>query len=782
MARLLLVDDDISEISAVKRVLSRSGLAPLLATTGSDALASVTQARPDLIILGVTCQGGEALAAIATLDDDDATRDIPLITLGEAAGAPARAIQLPRPVDPAGLSEQVKTLLSNLPAAPLFERRVAAPDLPGAIDRRGGQSDPALARKAAAEALLARARELRSGKRAPVVKSEPTPKPAPAEAAAGLDALFELAPPAGVSTGPGLPAFTPLGLAPLPAYDPGDLPPLDLDAPLELLTRGTRTTLVDAPRPSLELEAAPPPAPPATPPTPTSTPTSPAPTPPPTPAPASAPASTPAPRPPTLPPRAAVLPDRERAGVEEAAARRALEEELRLLRGQVEADRRRHDQELQTAIERAAAHEQAALQQLTGSAEEAARLAAAEVEIRLSAALDELRGRPEAPRPFFADLPPLDPVQEAARRRALSRRVPADPAPAEPEPWVRVPLEPPPAELRGGNLDDLPMARLLTLAWKARAAGRLDVAGEATRSLWFEDGRVVGASSGAAGERTDEVALRLGLLTRDQHRQVAAAVTGLASRRAAVLLVDRGYLKPGELTGLVRARAEEVAFGIFGEVNARFRWVADPVPADERISLDRGPLALAVEGVRRRWLAPRTEMILGGPATLVSPLPGGPTADELELLPDERRALAITDGLRTLDEVLAQSPLDALSTRQLITALVLVGALAVRVVQAGRPAAQVSAGIDLARVKEKLEQVRRADYFTILGLGRVATPHEVRAAAERLTAEFQPERYRGHQEEGLPARLEEIRRVLADAREVLADPLLREEYQRGLSA
>jgi 3-keto-L-gulonate-6-phosphate decarboxylase len=113
---------------------------------------------------------------------------------------------------------------------------------------------------------------------------------------------------------------------------------------------------------------------------------------------------------------------------------------------------------------------------------------------------------------------------------------------------------------------------------------------------------------------------------------------------------------------------------------------------------------------------------------------------------------------------------------------VLVGALGVKVVQAGRPVVQVSAGIDVARVKEKLEQVRRADYFTILGLGRVATPHEVRAAAERLTAEFQAERFRGHQEEGLPARLEEIRRVVADAREVLADPFLREEYERGMAS
>ena len=58
----------------------------------------------------------------------------------------------------------------------------------------------------------------------------------------------------------------------------------------------------------------------------------------------------------------------------------------------------------------------------------------------------------------------------------------------------------------------------------------------------------------------------------------------------------------------------------------------------------------------------------------------------------------------------------------------------------------------------------------------------MRAAAERLTAEFQAERYRGNQEEGLPARLEEIRRVVADAREVLADPFLREEYERGLQA
>jgi ribosomal protein L29 len=130
--------------------------------------------------------------------------------------------------------------------------------------------------------------------------------------------------------------------------------------------------------------------------------------------------------------------------------------------------------------------------------------------------------------------------------------------------------------------------------------------------------------------------------------------------------------------------------------------------------------------------------------------------------------------------VLALSPLDALSTRQVLAAAVLTGALTVRVVHAGRTAAQVTAAIDLARVREKLDQVRRADYFTILGIGRVCTPHEVREAADRLTAEFAAERFQGAREEGLAARLEEIRRVVAEAREVLAEDALRAEYLRGL--
>jgi hypothetical protein len=339
---------------------------------------------------------------------------------------------------------------------------------------------------------------------------------------------------------------------------------------------------------------------------------------------------------------------------------------------------------------------------------------------------------------------------------------------------------PPPPELRSGDLADLPAPRLLALAARARLGGRIDFEGSEARSIYFEEGRVVGATSAAPTERVEELAVRIGLVTRDQYRQVASAASTLPTRRAAVLLLERGFLKPNELTGLVRRRTEEVVFGTFAEAEGRFRWTAAEVPADERIGLERGTLALVLEGVRRRWLADQVDAFLGGPATLVSPAPDGPPLEELALAPEERRAVALADGLRTLDEVVSASPLDPLTTRQVLAGLVLVGALAVRVHRAGRPASAAAAAIDLARVKEKLDQVRRADYFTILGVGRMCTPHEVRDAAERLFAELDPARFAGMKDETLPEKLEEILRVVADAREVLADERLREEYLHGL--
>ena len=1008
MSRVLLVDDDIAEISAVKRVLVRAGHQPVLATNAADAMIAVDQQQPELLVVSATCENGEALTLARALRENAATAHLPLVILGDADSLPKGARRLARPLDPELLGSELKAALAPAdgisisveppapepqpaarpaarsaagkpgarpgpgpvrpaaakpspsgpaparpepgkpasaksagapaaspgggrpggavaigrllpspgPAAPAPEdgpaladgsagsggtgdpdanpspvrRGLPAPGSRTALPSGAKLSDAAASRRAAADALRARAEELR--------RSSQRPPPAPASAA-------EPAP-------SGAPRPSPILIEPLPAgssrpslAESLDLEEGELEATLKraeaasgggngspetgrsAADQARREAAEEALR-ALEEEAS-------------------------THAAEVARSRSAAAEETTgsheLPGREAASAAEERAlqeaietarrqafesarreafetakrelqeqarqeaaeaarliqaearGRQEAVAAaqkearelarreaeateraRSAEQELQSLRSQLDEERRKAEERVATVMQRAAEEEEALEETSRGHAAEEQKLrgaiasARSEMEALRRRHDEESRRREEVeyalrrmaggrrdragptedaaepapdftPPPFFApfdgaEAPDPDPAEEAARRRVAALRAspPGDGEAAsalgsgpaggdaatgevEPSPSPEEParsLSQPSPQLRAGDLAELPAPRLLAMAWKARLEGRLDFRGETARSLWFEDGRVVGASSADPSERVEEVALRLGLVTRDQHRQIAQAAATLPSRRAALLLLERGFLKATELTGLVRRRTEEVVFGVFADAEARFRWMGIEVPPEERTALERGTLALAVEGVRRRWLAPRVDALLGGPATLLAPVPGAPSPAELGLSAEERRAVGLADGLRALEEVLQASPLDALSTRQVLAALVLTGALSIRALQAGRPAGHALAAIDLARVKEKLEQVRRADYFTVLGVGRLCTPHEVREAAERLQAEFDPRRFAAQGDEGLPARLAEILEVVHDAREVLADDRLRDEYLRGL--
>ena len=911
MPRILLVDDDIAEISAVKRVLARAGHQPVLATNASDAMAAIGQAPPDLLVVGSTCENGEALAmAVRVASGEAGVAPMATVVLGEAPGTPEGAAVVPRPLDPAQLTEEVaKALRGVTPAEPPAPSRPGATRSPARgvpVARISTDKAPA-SRPPSPQVVTKPPRTI-----IPPPPPEPTaPEPAPStrhhapaaqpRPALSVDVTAALEPvePRRPQAGRASPAR---GAQRAPAAVPQDpgarraAAAEALRARAEELRRGAVTTSGrspiseevvddeldallehvgeddDAPSAGAVVATAPPR---------------------PAPAPRAAAPSAPAaarPAPPAKDPEAQRRLAEERAAADEARrraqeaaedeSRRAREAEARAqaesearrkLEGELEALRRQMDEERRTAAERlaeaAAEHERAqaegrAADELSRLAEDEARVRSeadsrrreeeeaelrravesaradmeslqrqkeeearrrAKVEAELARLTEETARRQGGPAvPVFPDsmaareaepapsydfpeeaAAEADPVEEEARRRAQAERdrrsaradgdererdlawpepsrTPPPTLPPEPETPARAPPLPPP-ELRSGSLAEMPAPRLLALAWRAKLSGRLDFQGGAARSLHLEEGRIVGATSAEPSERLEELALRLGLVTRDQYRQVAAAAAALPARRAALLLLERGYLKPNELTGLVRRRAAEIVYGLFAEENGRFRWVGAEVPPEERIGLDRGTLALAVDGVRRRWLAPRLEPFLGGPATLLAPAgPGAPPLAELGLSADERRAVALADGLRTLDEIEAASPLDPLTTRQVLCALVLAGSLVVRVLGAGRTAGAAAAAIDLARVKEKLDHARRADYFTVLGVGRLCTPSEVREAADRLASEFAPGRFQSVREEGLPGRLEEILRVVGDAREVLADERLREEYLRGL--
>ncbi|MHB8416687.1 MAG: DUF4388 domain-containing protein [Myxococcales bacterium] len=357
--------------------------------------------------------------------------------------------------------------------------------------------------------------------------------------------------------------------------------------------------------------------------------------------------------------------------------------------------------------------------------------------------------------------------------RPLAPAVAARPARAK---RAHAPRDVPPE----GDLSAAEPARLLAACHRAHWTGELRFhQGAARRSLYWDEGRIVGASSSSQDEQLDAHAYRRGLLTREQQRQMRAEGP-LGTRRAALLMVERTFLKPAELFPLVQERVEEVAYAACGGFEGRYELLPAQVPADERVALSRSPLAVMTEGIRRKYLLERLLERLGGPATLLRPVEeAAPDLSELALTARERRLAQALDGMRNVEELLFECGCDPLAGLQILHALVLAGIaeIAVRGLAADL-APEVQLAIDLGRVAEKYEQVRTASYFELLGVGLDATTYEIQQAYERLAREFQPDRYGQIKDPSVQSRLEEIQRVLAEARDILGDEGLRTEYSR----
>lgn len=87
---LLLVDDEWVIAEALEGVLSDAGYRVLTAPNGKQALARLTEARPDVILLDFMMPVMNGAATLAALTADPALRDIPVIMMSSLPEARVR--------------------------------------------------------------------------------------------------------------------------------------------------------------------------------------------------------------------------------------------------------------------------------------------------------------------------------------------------------------------------------------------------------------------------------------------------------------------------------------------------------------------------------------------------------------------------------------------------------------------------------------------------------------------------------------------------------------------
>jgi hypothetical protein len=360
-----------------------------------------------------------------------------------------------------------------------------------------------------------------------------------------------------------------------------------------------------------------------------------------------------------------------------------------------------------------------------------------------------------------------------------------------------------------GDLAATDVALLLAQLHRAGFSGTITLSrGDGDKTLFFDDGEPVGARSSFAHDRLVDLLLREGSITRDAHQRLRELPDG--GRRAGLQLVERGVLKSSELFVTLRHHVDEIWYSCFAWERGLFRLGREQPAPEDRVRMGAHPLALVLEGVRRKYSLERLVEQVGPAETVLTPTGSFVRAlDECALTPAERAVAELIDGDRALAQLMLSTgtPLPEVAVYAVAWVLVAAGAARLdgeddeaddglsltatlvtarppterrtrpRPVERDRDADRV---VDRDRVLAKRAQVEDGDYFAVLGLHRDASAHEVARAFERLKREFALERYAEPLQQELADALGEISDVLDEAHRVLADDGLRKSYRDHL--
>jgi DNA-binding response OmpR family regulator len=121
MPKVLIVDDTVSELEVLSRILQKANIETIQATNGEDAIAMIAADPPDLVVLDVIMPGMNGFEVIRELRANQKTEKLPVIfcsqkntqidySWGLDMGADA---YLSKPIDPQQFINTIQRFLSR---------------------------------------------------------------------------------------------------------------------------------------------------------------------------------------------------------------------------------------------------------------------------------------------------------------------------------------------------------------------------------------------------------------------------------------------------------------------------------------------------------------------------------------------------------------------------------------------------------------------------------------------------------------------------------------------
>jgi DNA-binding response OmpR family regulator/tetratricopeptide (TPR) repeat protein len=345
------------------------------------------------------------------------------------------------------------------------------------------------------------------------------------------------------------------------------------------------------------------------------------------------------------------------------------------------------------------------------------------------------------------------------------------------------------AEIRG-NLSVTPFPHLLHTLYRRRATGALFMLRDTVKKIvYFKEGHPTFVKSNLLSECLGKVLVREGIITEVQCKESLRRMKE-SRRQQGTVLIEMRIISPQNLVVGLEIQLRAKLLDIFSWTRGEYLFKSDAKSSREVVQLDVSTAALITEGIRSHWDQARLEEALAplGDRYVVPNSDPELRFQELSLTEDEQALVDAVDGVRTLRQLLADTPLPRWRALAVAYALVTAGAVELR----DQPSADL-AGDGLARpsrvpdeplraqLASQLLSLRQRDAYGVLGVSTSSSDAAIEQAYSGLAREYHPDRFRTAPAE-VRALADEIFGIIYQAYGSIATGDDRSRYRRRLTA